>query len=202
MTFKTLLGACAACLTFASAATANVEYDCGEYNNAIYSITYFDEEDIAEIRAVDLAGQMASALMRPVPSGSGSRYLSDTGNTEFVEHQGNAYLFVQGFQLNCTVFAITEPGGGTVFPNDNGSPAVYAGRSFGGNLRAGPGMNFADVGSTYDGQPMTLLADTGVYMGNYSWWIVQLQNGQQAHQWGGLLCAPGQFIQGLYNEGC
>ena len=67
MTFKTILGACAACLTMASAASANVEYNCGQFNNATYSITYFDEEDIAEIRAVDLAGQMASALMRPAP---------------------------------------------------------------------------------------------------------------------------------------
>ncbi|MEL6745622.1 MAG: MliC family protein [Pseudomonadota bacterium] len=199
MTFKTLLCAGAACLTFASAASANVEYNCGQFNNATYSITYFDEEDIAEIRAVDLAGQMASALMRPAPSGSGSRYVSDTGNSEFIEHQGNASLFVLGNQLSCFVTAVTEPGVGA--DNDATLPP-WAGRSFGGNLRAGPGTQFADVGSTFNGQPITILQNTGVFMNGYTWFVVQLQNGQQAHQWGGILCAPGQFLQGAFNEGC
>ncbi len=199
MTFKTLLCAGAACFTFASAVSANVEYNCGQFNNATYSITYFDEEDIAEIRAVDQAGQMASALMRPAPSGSGSRYVSDTGNSEFIEHQGNAYLFVLGNQLSCFVTAVTEPGVGA--DNDATLPP-WAGRSFGGNLRAGPGTQFADVGSTFNGQPITILQNTGVFMNGYTWFVVQLQNGQQAHQWGGILCAPGQFLQGAFNEGC
>lgn len=206
MKFIPLLGAFAATMTISTAVHANVEYDCGEYNNALYSITYFDEEDVAEIRAVDLAGQTASALMRPAPSGSGSRYVSETGLTEFVEHQGNAFLFVQGVQLNCTVFAITEPGGPTVFPGNPPIPpqggGVFAGFSFGGNLRAGPGTNFADVGSTFNGQQLTLISDTGVNLNGYNWWVVQLQNGQQAHQWGGLLCAPQFFLNGIFNDGC
>ncbi|ABD54430.1 SH3 domain-containing protein [Jannaschia sp. CCS1] len=199
MTCKTIFGAIAACLTFTAAATANVEYDCGEYNNAIYSITYFDEEDVAEIRAVDLAGQMASALMRPAISGSGSRYVSDTGNSEFIEHQGNAYLFVQGVQLTCTVFAVTAPG-------DNGGgfaavPLNIPAYSYGGNLRSGPGMQFGTLGSLPEGTTITIIEETGIYMGDHQWFGVRLFNGQTAYHWGGIICASGAPLNGVFT-GC
>ena len=200
-------------------ASANVEYECGELDGVLLSAIYFDEEDLVEVIGVNLAGERRSEIFRPAISGSGARYVSAQGDAEFIEHQGRAFLAFDGLQLDCTVFAITEPGGGTTFFGGNGGGGAgdafdnfgnpipqnvgpFNGFSFGGNLRAGPGTNFADVGSTFNGQQLTLLNDTGVYFNGYSWWIVQLQNGQQAHQWGGLLCSPGNLLVGVFNDGC
>lgn len=201
MTFKTILGACAALLCAATTAQAFVEYDCGEVNGVMFNVSHFEEEDIVRVTGVAQNGASRSDDLFPVRSGSGSVYQS--GNATFTEHQGRTFLDVEGFRLTCTVFAITEPGGPTVFPgNPPQGGGTFEGFSFGGNLRSGPGTNFQDVGSTFNGQQLTLIADTGVNLNGFNWWIVQLPNGQQAHQWGGLLCAPRFFLNGIFNDGC
>jgi hypothetical protein len=138
--------------------------------------------------------------MWPAPSGSGFRYSGQ--GLDFIG-QGDDAIFTDGTtSVSCYVAFVEEPGdagaGGAL-----GSPVgPYPGFSFGGNLRGGPGTNFADVGSTFEGQPLTLESDSGVYLNGYSWWVVRLQNGQQAYQWGGLLCAPGLQLAGIFNDGC
>lgn len=95
----------------------------------------------------------------------------------------------------------TEPGataGGAV----GGLVGPFAGFSSGGNPPDGPGTNFADVGSTFNGQQLTLVTDTGVFFNGFSCWVGQRRNGQQACQWGGLPCSPGSELSGLSNDGC
>lgn len=205
MTLKTLLGACAACLTFTSASYANVNYACGAVNGIEFTAIYFDEEDVVAVDARNQSnGQVTRAVLNPAVSGSGARFFDPSSGLDFVEHQGQAFLTTaSGTQFNCRVTSVTEPGGNAAeqpIPPQGGG--TFGGFSFGGNLRAGPGTNFQDVGSTFNGQQLTLIADTGVNLNGYNWWVVQLPNGQQAHQWGGLLCAPNFLLNGIFNDGC
>lgn len=203
MTFKTLLGACAACITFSGAAQANIEYFCGQDDLGItYTLTVFDEENVAEVRGVTLNGDQSSALLRPEFRGSETVFISDTRNSEFVElEENNGELTLQGRRYGCEVTAITVPGGEVAGfpPQDAPLPnGAFYGISLGGNLRAGPGMNFADVGSTFEGMEIIMVQNSGVFMNGYPWWLVQSTDGVQSYQWGGLLCVPGRPTQGLY----
>ncbi len=88
-------------------------------------------------------------------------------------------------------------------PQGGGESAGFLpGITFGGNLRSGPGANFPLAGNTQERQRVSLLQDSGIYFNGYSFWLIQLPNGQQAYQWGGLLCAPGFNATGIFNEGC
>lgn len=205
MTFRTIFGAAAACLTFTGAAYANVNYACGAVNGIEFTAILFDEEDVVAVDARNQStGQVSRTILGSAVSGSGARYFDPSSGLDFVEHQGQAFLTtLSGAQFNCIVTSVTEPGGNAAVPgNPPQGGGTFAGFSFGGNLRAGPGTNFADVGSTFNGQQLTLIADTGVVFNGFNWWVVQLPNGQQAHQWGGLLCAPRFVLNGIFNDGC
>ena len=207
MKTKTLVTACAVGALAPMAALANITYDCGAANGIAFTATYFDEEDVIGVDARNLSnGQVQRSVLSPAISGSGVRFFDPSTGLEWIEHQGTFRLFTaSGTQVNCTQTGVTEPGGNAAAGGGGGfDPQVgpFPGFSFGGNLRGGPGTNFADVGSTVERQPLTLVSDTGVFFNGFSWWVVQLQNGQQAYQWGGLLCAPGLELSGIFNDGC
>ena len=61
--------------------------------------------------------------------------------------------------------------------------------SWGGVLRQSPGLDAARVGSTYERQPITVLAQQSEYWNGYPWFKV-VANGMQAYQWGGIICDP------------
>jgi membrane-bound inhibitor of C-type lysozyme len=208
MNFKSLLVAAAALTALPFAAEAAVFYECttnepGEQITA----TLFDEEDIVVIYYVEAAsGRVTNEVrMEPAVSGSGFRY---TGRgLDFVGQGDDAYLTNGSASVSCWVTGVAVPGGNNQVGGGGGGgydPQVgpFSGFSFGGNLRDGPGINFRDVGSTFEGQPLTLLTDSGIFFNGYSWWVVVLQNGQQAYQWGGIICAPGYQLAGVFNEGC
>ncbi|MEJ6388012.1 MliC family protein [Gymnodinialimonas ulvae] len=204
MHFKSLLVAAAALTALPFAAQANVNYQCSS-NVASEQITatLFDEEDVVVVYYVQAATGLVTneILMRPAPSGSGFRY---TGQGLDFIGRGDEATFTDGSaSVSCYVSSVDVPGGGQA-GGGGYDPQVgpFAGFSFGGNLRDGPGTNFRDVGSTFEGQPLTLLTDTGLFFNGYSWWVVVLQNGQQAYQWGGIICAPGYQLSGVFNEGC
>lgn len=69
------------------------------------------------------------------------------------------------------------------------------GRSYGGRLRAGPGLDFPQVGNLSEGAPVTLIRNTGISMHGYDWFLVDLEG---RYQWGGLLCSVGRHIPGVY----
>lgn len=64
------------------------------------------------------------------------------------------------------------------------------GYSYGGQLRMGPGMEFAKQASVTQGEPIKVLADTGVWMDGYKWFKVRTSQGTGYH-WGGIFCIPG-----------
>lgn len=64
------------------------------------------------------------------------------------------------------------------------------GRSLGGRLRAGPGLDFAQVGSLAENTPITILNATGVMMDGYEWF--EVTSGRlTGYHWGGIMCATG-----------
>lgn len=75
----------------------------------------------------------------------------------------------------------------------SGTPA----ESYGGNVRARPDVNSAWVASLAEGQPVTLLENTGVYFQNYPWFRIEFSNGRTGYQWGGILCDYDGSTQGL-----
>lgn len=64
-----------------------------------------------------------------------------------------------------------------------------AGLSYGGKVRSGPGMNYAQTGSLRQNDDLTILGRTGVLMNGYEWFSVRLTNGNTGFQWGGIMCS-------------
>jgi hypothetical protein len=73
-----------------------------------------------------------------------------------------------------------------------GEPVNVEGVSFGGVVRAGPGMQFAKVASLREGEPVMILEDSGVRMGEYLWFRIAWR-GKSGYMWGGLLCAHSEM---------
>lgn len=67
------------------------------------------------------------------------------------------------------------------------------GLSYGGKVRAGPGMDYPQTGSLREGDAVTIVNGTGVMMNGYEWFRVEFAGGQTGFQWGGLLCSYSQL---------
>ncbi|MCQ0988559.1 MliC family protein [Jiella marina] len=65
------------------------------------------------------------------------------------------------------------------------------GRSYGGKVRAGPGLNHSQIGSTRLNDRIILL-ERSVRMDGYDWFLIEMPNGRTGFQWGGLMCADGE----------
>ncbi len=65
------------------------------------------------------------------------------------------------------------------------------GRSYGGRVRMGPGLEHRQIGSTGLNTPIILL-QRSARMDGYDWFLIQLPNGNQGYQWGGLMCADSE----------
>ncbi|MBW3098722.1 SH3 domain-containing protein [Pseudohoeflea coraliihabitans] len=72
------------------------------------------------------------------------------------------------------------------------------GRSLGGHLRQGPGTEFPSLGKLAENRPVTLLARSSMSLDGYQWFRVALSDGRYGYQWGGILCAVGAELPGLY----
>ncbi|MEO9530100.1 MliC family protein [Roseibium sp.] len=64
-----------------------------------------------------------------------------------------------------------------------------SGKSYGGNVRAGPGTQYRDIGSLGDGTAIVIVNGTGVLMNGYEWFQIRYGNGKSGYQWGGLICS-------------
>jgi hypothetical protein len=73
--------------------------------------------------------------------------------------------------------------------------------SWGGKVRAGPGMEYEHLTSLKEGDPVTLLGVSDVVMNGYPWFHIQYRTGQEGFKWGGILCAKDVMVDGLY-ENC
>ena len=78
-----------------------------------------------------------------------------------------------------------------------GNWVQLAGRSLGGIVRSGPGMNYPRVASVPEGTPITLLSDTGVYFDGYTWFEIDF-GGNYGFQWGGIICSIGHHAPNTF----
>ncbi|MCC1482569.1 SH3 domain-containing protein [Roseibaca sp. Y0-43] len=72
--------------------------------------------------------------------------------------------------------------------------------SLGGNVRAGPGTDFARTDSLPYGEPVAILARSGVMFDGYEWFEIEYSEGLRGYQWGGIMCSNALHIIGLYEE--
>lgn len=84
----------------------------------------------------------------------------------------------------------------------SGGVVDVAGQSLGGKLRAGPGMEFRDIGSLREGAEIRILNNTGVAMNGYDWFQIELLELGAGHgavyQWGGIMCSKGSLVPGIF----
>ncbi len=73
--------------------------------------------------------------------------------------------------------------------------------SWGGKVRAGPGRQYQHIDGLSEGEDVVLLENTRVMMGDYPWFKIQFKNGRIGYKWGGILCAKGTPVVGIF-ESC
>ncbi len=65
----------------------------------------------------------------------------------------------------------------------------YPAASWGGIVRAGPGMHFDRITSLFEHEALTIVARTSEMMNGYPWMQIQYRDGRYGYQWGGIICA-------------
>lgn len=140
-----------------------------------------------------LAGKGVTYTLLPKRAGSGSLYAG--GGVSFHEKANNAVMtFPGGGQVTCT-----RGGASTSEPSGPGGAALPApGQSYGGVVRSGPNRSAARLGALREGEPVTILADSGVVWNNYRWFRIRYRGTRTGFQWGGILCARQAPIPGIY----
>ena len=73
------------------------------------------------------------------------------------------------------------------------------GRSYGGKVRAGPGISFKQIGSLFYNDKLKILTDTNRQFNSYNWFKVKYR-GKIGYQWGGLLCSDGLKLPDIYEQ--
>ncbi len=139
--------------------------------------------------------------MQQVISGSGVKY----AGLGHIFHAKGAYgvLDMASVSVSCTL-ASEEVDGQTDREAEENALNIPA-RSYGGKVRAGPGMEFTQIASLREGDPVTLLTNTGETMNGYDWFMILMANGEIGYQWGGLLCSDALHPPGIFggrNEAC
>lgn len=139
-----------------------------------------------------LSGKGVTYTLLPRRAASGSLYAG--GGIRFHEKGDNAVMiFPGGGQVTCT------RGGASKSPPSGPDGALtVAGQSYGGVVRSGPSRSSARIGSLREGEPVTILADTGVVWNNYRWFRIRFRGNRTGFQWGGILCARRTLVPGIY----
>lgn len=73
--------------------------------------------------------------------------------------------------------------------------------SWGGIVRAGPGQDQPRLASLREGEPVMLLANTGIMRDGYPWYLIRFRGNQLGFQWGGILCSTDTPVDGVF-ESC
>lgn len=173
-------------ITSSQAAGNRVEYTCNEGIPLIVKYINTSKTSIAII-SHDSSPEIA---LDSVPAGSGAKY-SD-GN--WVLHvKGKVALVGTGGQFDdeCREVASTTAGQQQeTFPIEA--------KSWGGIVRAGPGMKHRKLTSLSEGEWIKILERTGTMMNGYPWFKIQYRGGKVGYKWGGILCSVGTQIEGTY----
>lgn len=170
-------------------ASPEIAYHCEGLGDGAYRVV-ISAEDPGRAEAIyemgmDSGGAGSVTPLMQAPSGSGVRYEGD-GLVFVAKGQEDGLLSVGADTLVCPLQVAA------VLP----VPAM----SLGGNVRSGPGTEFADIGSTAQGTPLTLVARTGVIWNGYEWFEIREANGDGGFQWGGIICAPDQPVEGVFEH--
>lgn len=67
------------------------------------------------------------------------------------------------------------------------------GRSYGGKVRSGPGMQYQQSGSLSENEGVLILNGTGVMMNGYEWFQIRYRGNRTGYQWGGLMCSNNYY---------
>lgn len=166
--------------------------------SVLVTISASDPSDAAVVFSNDSEmgdGETVRVPMRQIISGSGIRYAGL--GVVFHSKAGEGFLDTQTGTIPCTDMSTQTDEAAEEAALNIGA------RSYGGKLRAGPGMEFMQVGSLAEGDRVTLLVNTQERMNGYDWFFIRLPNGEEAYQWGGLLCSDELHVAGLYGfNGC
>lgn len=84
--------------------------------------------------------------------------------------------------------------------NEGAEDENFVGRSLGGNLREGPGLEFDAMQSVGEGTWLTIVRSSDVVMDDYDWFEIRLDDGTDGFMWGGILCSNGQLLAGVYEQ--
>lgn len=71
------------------------------------------------------------------------------------------------------------------------------GRSLGGNMRTGPGVENRRMKPLRGNTRLVILSNTRISYRGYDWFRIKLADGRTGFQWGGILCSEGEQVGGL-----
>ncbi|MCI5111329.1 MAG: hypothetical protein MRY75_12325 [Marivita sp.] len=131
--------------------------------------------------------------MAPVPVGSGFGY-------DIVLPLG--HFLVRGKGSEVMLFVDDQDPKLCVLPAGFEAPdtATYPkAASLGGNVRSGPGIDFARSGSLGYGAPLSILTATGVIFDGYEWFEIEDTGGQRGFHWGGIMCSLNADLPGVFS---
>lgn len=72
--------------------------------------------------------------------------------------------------------------------------------SLGGNVRSGPGIDFAQSGSLAYGAPISIVTATDVIFDGYEWFEIEYSEGLRGFHWGGIMCAMSGDVAGVFSS--
>ena len=75
-----------------------------------------------------------------------------------------------------------------------------SGVSWGGKVRSGPGMEYRQIGSLKEGDPVELLENSEIWMDGFAWFKILFLGNEVGYKWGGILCAFNDRLEGVYSE--
>lgn len=83
----------------------------------------------------------------------------------------------------------------------NPPPGAVEAGSWGDIVRDGPGQNHRKLATLREGERVKLIQNTSVMFDGFPWWMIEYRGGRQGFQWGGILCALDEPMEGVY-EAC
>ncbi len=178
--------------TGAAWATPGDYFDCGPLGDGSYRVAIdpanTDRAEAVFVMGADAGGGTSEPIpMAVAPTGSGFRYAG--GPLELRGQGMEAELRVEDMVLVCSHVIPGDPAAGQ-FP-------VRA-RSFGGNARSGPGMEYNRIGGFAEGEDLIIVRNTGVMMNGYPWFEVRDMEGAGGFHWGGIMCATERPVDGIF----
>ena len=131
--------------------------------------------------------------MAPVPVGSGFGY-------DIVLPAGHFLVRGKGTEVMLFVddqapkLCVLQAG---YQPPETSSQILAA--SLGGNVRTGPGIDFARSDSLLYGEAILIVAATGIIFDGYEWFEIEYSEGLRGFHWGGIMCTMTDGEVGLYS---